>query len=192
MKNKILNLLCIFSLFGLMSCTELTQMKNFATCSFSFDSINEIKVLGVQLVNQNKQLNVSLADVAKLTQAITSKQLNCDFKLNLKVQNPNPQSASMQAFDWILGIDNIEITQGSVTNKTVIGAKSSSIVSLPIQVNISNLTSGDAKNTLLNLCSQLIGAKSKTSKIVLKVKPKVQILGTNLPYPNYITLEQKI
>ena len=62
------------------------------------------------MLNQLSDLN--MFDAAKIASAVGSQQFPLDFTLNIEAKNPNTSTAGMTKIDWILLIDDIEMTRG--------------------------------------------------------------------------------
>ena len=117
MKKLTIILFFLVSLYGLYSCTTLQQMANIVNCDFRMKSLTDPKLAGVNIQSKNSLSAMSFSDVSKLTGAYLNKNIPLSFNLNIEAKNPNSQPAILNKFDWILTIDDIEMTSGTNTNQ---------------------------------------------------------------------------
>ena len=101
-------LIILFVALGLSSCevlNQVAQMANFANCTFDFDSVNQIQMLGVNLSKGMQKTDLNAAQLLTLANAIMNKQLPVTFNANVKVNNPNSIAASMSKMDYVLSLN---------------------------------------------------------------------------------------
>ena len=103
--KKTVMILCVA--LGLASCdvlTQVAQMANFANCTFNFDSVNNIQMLGTNLSKGMTRENLNISQGLALVNAIAKKSLPVTFNVNLDVKNPNSIAASMASADAIVNL----------------------------------------------------------------------------------------
>ena len=123
--SKVTACLTALSLLAmLMQSCEVTQqaqqMYNLVNCDFRLQSVNNVTLAGVYVQNYHSLQDVTLADIAKLTAALTKPTFPLAFQLNLEGRNPNATAAGLNRFEYILFIDDIQMTQGTVANPVTI------------------------------------------------------------------------
>ena len=186
-------LIILFVTMGLASCdvlTQVAQMANFANCKFNFDSVNNIQMLGVNLSKGMSKSDLNAAQLLSLTNAIMSKKLPVTFDVNVGVNNPNTIPASMTKMDYVVSLNGKEVVSTTLNKSVSVGAKSNSVVSIPITTDLFQLFSGESADAIINLAFKLAGASSEPVNVGLKVKPYVSINGQQLAYPDFISMNK--
>ena len=188
-------LIILFVTMGLASCdvlTQVAQMANFANCKFNFDSVNNIQMLGVNLSKGMSKSDLNAAQLLSLTNAIMSKKLPVTFNVNVGVNNPNTIPASMTKMDYVVSLNGKEVISTTLNKSVSVGAKSNSVVSIPITTDLFQLFSGESADAIINLAFKLAGASSEPVNVGLKVKPYVSINGQQLAYPDFISMNKTL
>ena len=186
-------LIILFVTMGLASCdvlTQVAQMANFANCKFNFDSVNNIQLLGVNLSKGMSKSDLNAAQLLSLTNAIVSRKLPVTFDVNVGVNNPNTIPASMTKMDYVVSLNGKEVISTTLNKSVSVGAKSNSVVSIPITTDLFQLFSGESADAIINLAFKLAGASSDPVNVGLKVKPYVSINGQQLAYPDFISMNK--
>lgn len=194
MKKAILILL--LPLFFLTSCDILEQVAQVAAlqeCEFELDNVNNIKVLGIRMDNKEDISDFSFSDLAKLTAALSSGSLPLEMDLNVKVVNPNTQTAAMTRMDWKVYVDEMHMVDGVVDERVTIAPNGgSSMVPFRASLDLYEIISGEGLDAAINLAMNLSGKGTKASRLQLKIKPSINVAGRDIPYPGYVTVEQEI
>ena len=188
-------LIVLFVTMGLASCdvlTQVAQMANFANCTFNFNNVNQIEMLGVNLSKGMTKESLNVSQLLALTNAIMSKSLPVSFNVNLNVSNPNSIAASMSKMDYILTLNGKQVVSTTMSKAISVPANSSNMVSIPITTDLFQLFSGESADAIVNLAFKLAGANSNPVNVGIKVKPYITVNGQSLPYPDYITMNKTL
>ncbi|MFZ4401033.1 MAG: hypothetical protein ACOYO1_13430 [Bacteroidales bacterium] len=168
---------------------DVSSMYNFAKCDFRLNNVENIRLAGVNVQKAQKLSDLTLLDAAKLTAAFASNQFPLDFTLNVEVKNPNTQKAVMNGMEWILLIDDIEMTRGNLNRRIeVLPNNQTSMMPLTLTFDLNKVLSGKSANAIINFGLNLSGTGNKPTRIALKAKPSVVIGNMTFPYPEYITI----
>ena len=188
-------LIILFVTMGLASCevlNQVAQMANFANCSFDFNSLNQIQMLGVNLSQGMSQNDLNASQLLSLANAIMNKQLPVTFNVNLDVKNPNSIAASMAKMDYIISLNGKEVVSTTLNQSVSVPANSTNVVTIPIRTDLFQLFSGESADAIVNLAFKLAGASSNPVNIGIKVKPYITIGNQQLAYPDYITINRTL
>lgn len=186
-------LIILFVTMGLASCdvlNQVAQMANFANCSFNFNSVSQIQMLGIDLSKGMTRENLNISQGLALINAINSRSLPVTFNVNVGVRNPNGIAAAMSKMDYILTLNGKQVVSTTMNNSINVPANSSSVVSIPITTDLFQLFSGESADAIVNLAFKLAGASSDPVNVGLKVKPYISINNQPLAYPDYITMNK--
>ena len=188
-------LVILFVTVGLASCdvlTQVSQMANFATCSFDFNSLNQIQMLGIDLSKGMTRDNLNITQGLALVNAISNRSLPVTFNVNLDVKNPNSIAASMAKMDYIISLNGKEVVSTTLNQSVSVPANSTNVVSIPIRTDLFQLFSGESADAIVNLAFKLAGANSNPVNLGIKVKPYITIGSQQLAYPDYISINKTL
>jgi len=186
-------LIILFVTMGLASCdvlNQVAQMANLVNCTFDFNSVNQIQMLGVNLSKGMSKTDLNATQLLSLADAIMRKQLPVTFNVNVDVKNPNSIAAAMTKMDYILTLNGKQVVSTTMNNGINVPANSSSVVSIPITTDLFQLFSGESADAIVNLAFKLAGASSNPVNVGLKVKPYISINGQQLAYPDFISMNK--
>ena len=178
---------------GLASCdllTQVAQMANFANCTFNFNSVDQIQMLGVNLSRGMNKSDLNVSQLLTLSNAILNKSLPVTFNVNVNVTNPNSIAASMAKMDYIISLNGKDVVSTTLNQAVKVEGNSSSVVTIPITTDLFQLFSGESADAIVNMAFKLAGANSNPVNVGLKVKPYISIGNTQIVYPDYITMNK--
>ena len=185
----------LFVALGLSSCdllTQVAQMANFANCTFDFNSINKIQMLGVNLSKGMTKDDLNATQLLNLANALMKRELPVTFNVKLDVENPNSIAAAMSKMDYIVSLNGKQVISTTMNNSINVPAKSKNTITIPVTTDLFQLFSGESADAILNLAFKLAGASSDPVKLGLQVKPYITINNQQLAYPNYITINKTL
>ncbi len=186
-------LIILFVMAGLSSCevlNQVAQVANLVNCTLNFDSVNQIKMLGINLSKGMTKSDLNATQLLNLANALMRRELPVSFNVNVNVNNPNSIAAAMAKMDYILSLNGKQVISTTMNNGINVPASSSSVVSIPITTDLFQLFSGESADAILNLAFKLAGASSDPVNVGLKVKPYISINGQQLAYPDFITMNK--
>ncbi|MDX2130130.1 MAG: LEA type 2 family protein [Chloroherpetonaceae bacterium] len=155
-------------------------------CEFRLASLSEPKLAGISVERIASPSDLSFSDAARLTLALTQAELPLTFRLNVEVKNPNQRAASLTRFQWRLFIDDLEMTAGTVSSPVSISANATAIVPMEMTVDLKKSLAGRSLETLKNFAFNLAGVGGKPTRVMLRVKPSLQVGSMMIDYPNEI------
>ncbi|MFZ4741280.1 MAG: hypothetical protein ACOYLE_08980 [Bacteroidales bacterium] len=189
-KIIILSLVVFLSSCDLLK--EASSMYNFTKCDFRLSSVDNVLLAGINVQTIQKRSELSIFDAAKLTTAFISNQLPLNLTLNVEVRNPNTQKATMNGMEWILLIDDIEMTRGKLDRRIeVMPNNQSTMMPLVLSFDLKKVLAGKSADAVINFALNLLGNGNKPTRIALKAKPSVVIGSMTFPYPDYITIRSE-
>ncbi|MDL2265559.1 hypothetical protein LJC57_06975 [Parabacteroides sp. OttesenSCG-928-G07] len=162
---------------------ELGGAYNITQCKYDYNSISQLSVSGMDLSK-----GVSLAHIPQLT-AILSGQTSSiplNLTLNLNVSNPNQSAALLHGMQYILNIDDIQFTTGSIDQALNIPAGGAQLLPMAIGFDLASLLKGESKNAVLNIAKNFLGVGNQSSNVTLQIKPTFMIGGFPVTSPAYI------
>lgn len=183
------SLIIIILALILSSCSQLKQLQNLAKCEFRLNSVENVRLAGVNIQDVKSLNQIGISDVAKLSAAYLGNNLPLDLKLNMDARNPNPTATALSALDWIFLIDDIEMTRGITNQRFQIPANQTTTIPLLLNFDLKKVLTGKSQNALVNFALNLAGSGNTPTRLALKAKPTIQIGSVNIPYPSYLTIK---
>lgn len=185
--------LIVLVTIGLTSCDvlqQMSQMAYFAKCTFDFNSVNSVEMLGLNLRKGMTRSDLNVNQAIALTRALVNKSLPVTFNVNLDVTNPNSSPASMTKMDYILTLNDKRVIATTLDQTISVPANASNTVTIPVSTDLFQLFSGESADAIVNLAFKLAGASSDPVNVGIKIKPYITVGGQQLAYPDYITLNK--
>jgi hypothetical protein len=168
---------------------QAQQATNLAKCDFKVLSVENINLAGINIQNINSIKNLNLSDAARIMAAMGATTLPLSLQVNFEGRNPNSTAAGLNKLEWILFIDDIQMTSGSVDKAFTIPPNNGTAV-IPIQVGIDlkQVLKGKSLDAMMNFGFNLAGVGNKPTRIRAKLKPTIMIGNVPLTYPGYISV----
>lgn len=181
------------TIFVLSSCDVLqqaSQISNLSKCEFRLESVQQLNLAGINVQNIKNISDLNMMDAGRLAMAVSTQQLPLDFTLNIEAKNPNTASAGMTKIDWILLIDDIEMTQGILDKQVSIPANNgTTIIPMQMHIDLKKALSGKSADAVINFGLNLAGAGNKPTRFTLRMKPTITVSGFPITYPGYLSIK---
>jgi hypothetical protein len=168
---------------------QAQQASNLSNCDFRILSVENINLGGVMIDSIKSISDLTFSDFALIMAGLTSPVFPLSLQLNLEGRNPNANEAGLNRLEWVLFIDDNQMTSGILDNPFTIPANSSSILPVQIGLDLKRVLSGKSADAILNFCTNLAGVGNVPTRFKIKLKPTVIVAGTALTYPGYITVK---
>jgi LEA14-like dessication related protein len=169
---------------------QVSQMNNLTKCDFRLESVQHLNLAGVNVQNVKKVSDLNMLDAANLAAAISSQKFPLDFTLNIEVKNPNTAAAGMSQIDWILFIDDIEMTRGILDQQITIPENNGTAnIPMNMHIDLQQALSGKSAEAVINFGMNLAGAGNKPTRFTLQMKPTITIGGFPIAYPGYLNVK---
>ena len=186
MKKRILTLFLTVAAF--VSCNvsqELAGAYNMINCDYSYKSISGLNVAGINASN-----GLSLTNIAKVTSILsgTATSIPLQFNLNMDVKNPNSSAALLHGLQYIITIDGIDFTTGSLSKSLNIAAGQTQTIPLTIGLDLATLMRNNSKDAVVDIAKNFLGMGSKKSNVKLQVRPTFMIGSVPVTSPSYIPI----
>ncbi len=167
---------------------QARQVSTLASCDFRILSVEHINLAGVAFEHIHSVSDLALGDVAMILAGFASPTFPLSLQINLEVRNPNPKDAGLNRLEWIVFIDEIQMTSGFIDQPVTIPAHTTSVVPVAVALDLKQALSGKSASATLNFCMNLAGVGNIPTRFKIKLKPSVIIAGNALTYPGFITV----
>lgn len=176
----------LFASAALTSCEVARQAQgayNMVNCKYEYQSLDDISVAGI-----NVSRGVSLGDAPKVLNLLSgdASALPVGFVVTLGVSNPNQGEAQLNGMDYILSIDGIDFTSGSVDSRLSIPAGGRGTLPLAMAFDVAALLKSETRDAAANVVKNLVGLGDKPTEVALKIRPSFMVAGHKVTSPVYI------
>ena len=168
------------------SCDVVQQVAstyNMVNCKYDYKSITNLSLSGMNLSNG---LTVANALQAASLFSGNASSLPVQFTLNLDVNNPNQTAAALNGLSYILSIDDIEFTTGTLNQSLNIAAGQTQVLPLSIGFDLAKLMTGDSKTAVTNVAKNFLGIGSEKTNVTLQIRPTFMVNNYAVTSPVYI------
>jgi hypothetical protein len=179
----------IFPFTGCDVTRQAQQVSDLASCDFRILSASDINVGGVMLQNIKSVSDLNFSDVALIMAGLASPTLPLTLQLNIEGRNPNVRVAGLNRLEWILFIDDNQMTSGILDKPITIPAKGTSVFPVQIGLDLKQVLSGKSASAILNFCMNLTGVGNEPTRFKIKLKPTIIVSGKERTLPGYITVK---
>ena len=159
-------------------------------CKYIFQSITGLSLGGINFQNVSSLSSLNAMDAVNLVAAFSTSggSLPLNFTMNLGVTNPGTQTALLNGAGYILEIDGMEMTQGSVNNQVQIGSGQTMTMPITMGFDLKKVMSGHTLDAIKNLAFNFVGIGSGASNVTVKLKPSFVVGGSTINTPDYIPI----
>jgi LEA14-like dessication related protein len=169
---------------------QVSQISNLTKCEFRLESVQQLNLAGINVQNVKKISDLNMFDAAKIASALSSQQFPLDFTLNIEAKNPNSSAAGMTRIDWILLIDDIEMTRGIQDKQVTIPANNGiAVIPMQMHVDLQKALTGKSADAVINFAMNLAGSGNKPTRFTLQMKPAITVGGFPITYPGYLNVK---
>lgn len=190
MKNKIIYASVFLGIF-LTGCSALQMMQNFLKCDFRLAQVGNVQALGIDMTGKRSFSDFNLLDAGKVIQSLAGNQFMLNFVANVEARNPNAEPAGMNRMDWILMIDNKEVLNGTLNEPMKVPANGTSTIPLNLSIDLKKIFANQGRDETLGLAFDLAGKGNNSNRIMLRVKPYINIGGAQIAYPGYLNIKKE-
>ena len=175
------------------SCRSILQANRMKDCEFEFRSFSNIEVAGTKIDGVSKLSDLNMFDAAKLAAGFMRGNLPMELVANVQITNPNKRTAAVNSLDWIVLVDDSELTRGQMLERVEVAAGSTAVIPIKVKLDLGEALKSKDKASLMNFAFNLSGRGGiLPSNITIKVKPSISIAGANVKVPGYITVKKEI
>lgn len=172
---------------------QVNEIKTLGDCKFSINSIDLIKVSGVDVKKILQNGEVDLSAMPNLALGFLSRNIPLHTEFVLDIANPTKKTAGINQFDYQIFINKQELTTGTIDQKVEVLAGQSTLVPLNFSFNIYKFLSNE---TIRNDIQDFIKAYGKDEKVntllTIKIKPSILIGNKLIKYPSFINIEKNL
>lgn len=171
------------------SCATLQQIAALRDVDFALDRVAGLRLAGVDLDRKGAWSDFSVADVARLTLALSQDRLPLAFDLFVEGENPaeNGTDARLVQFEWTLLLEDRETVSGVFDREVVFRPGEPTSFPLRVELDLLAFFEGSARD-LGELALSLSGQGGAPKNLALRAIPTIQTALGPIRYPGAITV----
>ena len=130
---------------------QAEQVYNLVNCDFRIRSVENINLAGINIQNTSDLKNLGMADIGRIMSALTKPTFPLTFRMNIDGQKPESAPAGLNRLDYIVYIDEIQMTSGVLENSVTI-PPNNGIITIPIDMNVDlkKILQGKSMDAIVN------------------------------------------
>lgn len=183
--KKVFSILIVALLFT--SCDVMNRIGGayqLSQSEYRYHSLNSIQLAGINLGNASSISVSNLASIATLLASGSTRQtIPFNMTLNMDVTNPNSSAAFLDALDYAILINDMEFAEGKMDVPIRINPGESSLVSIPVSVDLKNLINRYTQQRVTNEMSAFLGITPNETSVTVKLWPKLTVGNTLIKVP---------
>ncbi|NQV76064.1 MAG: LEA type 2 family protein [Bacteroidetes bacterium] len=186
-------LICILAVIA-SSCGVSRKIDVLEKCNYSIKSADSVYLAGKDISKLIKNKKFDLGNLPGLAIALFRKNIPLSANVKISINNPNPKTAVINQFDYIILIKGQELAAGSVDRKISVASGATGIVPVQINSNIySFLSNGKIMEELIAFMGGTkSGPEEKKGLVTIKIRPSFMIGNKSIKYPGYISIEKEL
>ena len=159
---------------------ELLKTYNMKKCEYSFKSITNVTISGINVSN-----GISVTNTAKIALLLSdlNQAIPLNFLLTLDVKNPTDSEAAFRGIMYKITIDGINFSEGAVNEPFNVAAGETKPLPIKIGTDISELIKKNSKDAVINMVKNFIGLGKDKTKVHVELKPKFLVGGKVVTSP---------
>lgn len=159
---------------------------------YRYNSLNNIQLAGIKIGSSS---NISLSNLASIATVLAggsnSQTIPFSMTLNMDVTNPNTRAAFLDALDYAISINDMELVEGKMDVPIRIEPSETIVIPVPISVDLRNLINRYSQERVASEMSSFLGVTRNETTVSVKLWPKLSVGNTLIKVPAPIPVEFK-
>lgn len=166
-------LVAVFVTTTFASCELLQSAYQLKNCEYSYNSINGIKVAGIDFSNTSSMLQIS--NIAKIANLIAGNfsEMPLEMTVNVNVKNPGQVAAGITNVKYDLAIDNIDVASGDLQKAFKVDPGKTAVMPVNIKTDLANLLKADKRTQVVNIVKNFVGISDNASTVKMRLRPTI-------------------
>jgi len=183
--------LALAALVALPGCAAMQELAALRLVSFAFANVSDVKFVGIPIGPNANYADLGLADVARVTAAVVTRQAPLEMVAHVSATNPaeNRVAARMVGMGWKLFVEDREALAGDIANPVSIASGQTVDVPLAVRVDLVQLGASGARD-LFDLAVAIAGQGTIRKDLRLELVPRVETPVGPLSYPSPVVIRR--
>ena len=174
---------------------QISQAKTLGDCRYTIASADSIYLAGIDVRKLRKVEDINPAQYPRLATGLLTRNVPLDARLNIDITNPTNKLAGINQLEYKILLAGQELFNGFL-NQRIEVQPGGGRTRVPVRLNTNAyqlLTDSKTRDAFTQLVQNLSGASgTQPSKLTIKIKPTLDLLGKQVNYPGYITIDQDV
>ena len=174
---------------------QISQAKTLGDCRYTIASADSVYLAGIDVQQFRKIEDLNPVRYPRLAAGLLTRNVPLDARLNIDITNPTNKLAGINQLEYRILLAGQELFNGFLNQRIEVlpgGGKTR----VPVRLNTNAyqlLTDSKTRDAFTQLVQNLSGAAgTQPSKLTIKIKPTLDLLGKQVNYPGYITIDQDV
>lgn len=151
---------------------------------YRYHSLDSIQLAGVNLGNASAISVSKLASIATILAGGAGMQnIPFNMTLNMDVTNPNSKAAFLDALDYAILINEMELVEGKMDIPIRIEPGETKVVAIPVSVDLRNIVNRYSGERVTKEMSAFLGITPNETSVTVKLWPKLSVGNKVLKSP---------
>ncbi len=183
--------LALAALVALPGCAAMQELAALRLVSFAFANVSDVKFVGIPIGPNANYGDLGLADVARVTAAVVTKQAPLEMVAHVSATNPpeNRVAARMVGMGWKLFVEDRQALAGDIANPVAIASGQTVDVPLTVRVDLVQLGASGARD-MFDLAVAIAGQGTIRKDLRLELTPRVETAIGPLSYPSPVVIRR--
>lgn len=183
-----------FALLALLTtsgCATLKTLTDLRNVTFAFTGVSDVKLAGIAVGPGADYSKLGLADVARLTAALVSKQAPVDMIMHVSATNPTDNRIPARIADiaWTLYVEDHRTLDGNLGSPVSVGSGSTLDIPLAAHFDLVSLGASGARD-LFDLAVAIAGQGTVKKDLRLEMVPTIETSLGPMRYPQPIVVHR--
>jgi len=184
MKKTILILCAVVLMTGCDVMNKIGGAYQLSQSEYRYNSLNNIQLAGINLGSAS---GISLSNLASISTILSGgsamQTIPFSLTLNMDVTNPNTTAAFLDALDYAIQINEMELVEGKMDIPIRIEPGETKVVAVPISVDLKSLMNRYSQKRVTSEMSAFLGITPNETSVSVKLWPKFLVNGTLVKVP---------
>ncbi len=170
---------------------QLTGTYNMTNCKYELRSLSDVSVAGIDVSR-----GLSALDAPRILGLLAGggpSSLPVACTVNLDVQNPGSSEALLNGMEYVLAIDGVEFTSGSVARQLSVAPGATGSLPLEMAFDVAALLRGESRDAVMGVVRNLVAMSGlasvgtdSPSRVTLNIRPSFNVAGRYVASPLFI------
>jgi len=179
----------LFILTLSFSCRSVKEGKTLVDCNYSFTSISDLTINGVNIDGKSSFRDIGMSETVKLSQALMAKKMPITLTANIAVQNPNSKVAALNTLDWILEIRGKDVAKGTTNERFEVDPNKTEELSILVNTDLGDVMKAFSLKEMKDILFNISNTKGLPVEAKLKIRPSFKVGKKEIKSPTYFTVD---
>lgn len=159
---------------------------------YRYNSLGNIQLGDLNLGNASSISLSNLASVATILAGGSNMQsIPLSMTLNMDVTNPNTAAAFLDALDYQIMLNDLELVEGKMDRAIRIEPGETTVIPIPVSIDLKSLMNRYSQERVTKEISSFLGITPNETTVSVKLWPKLTVGNTLIKVPAPIPVEFK-